>query len=165
MENKYRILINNASGTIEIESTDSRWLEKKQKELIKLLNDDKIFEKKITHQNKIAEVETKKIPSHITINEYYRKYCKDIKTNTDLAVYFIYYLTWIEKKKDISTNHVKELFIKVGIPKANSLNYADMLGRAKKRALVNYISGFWSLTITGEDFVLNKIQSSPKSTK
>jgi len=74
-------------------------------------------------------------------------------------------MTWFEKKKEISTNHVKEIFIKVGIPKANTLNYADILGRAKKRALVNYIGGFWVLTITGEDFVLNTIQSTPKSSK
>lgn len=165
MENKYRILVTTASGTIEIESTDANWLEKKQKELIKLLGDERIPEKKNIVQSKSSEIEPKKIPSHITINEYYRKYCNEIKSNTDLAVYFIYYMTWIEKKKDITTNHVRELFMKVGIPKANNLNYADMLGRAKKRALVNYISGFWSLTITGEDFILNTIQSAPKSTK
>ena len=165
MENKYRVLIANSSGTIEIESTDAGWVEKKQKELIKLIRDDKNLEKKIVSQIKSSELETKKIPSHITINEYYRQYCKEIKTNTDLAVYFIYYMSWFEKKKDITTNHVRELFIKVGIPKANNLNYADILGRAKKRALVNYIDGFWILTITGEDFVLNTIQSTPKSTK
>jgi hypothetical protein len=160
MENKYRIVISNASKTVEIESSDVTWLEKKQKELMKFLSTEHTTEKSEMVTTKSSVQESKKIPAHITINEFYRKYCNDIKTNTDLSVYFLYYLNLIEKKKDINTNNIRELFIKVGIPKANTLNYADILGRAKKRALVNYINSYWSLTITGEDFVLNKIQSS-----
>ncbi len=164
MENVYRIVIENGPKKLEVESTDKAWVEKKIAELAKTIN---IFEKgleKIPQKKEIG----KRTPDQkiglpkMTIDEFYRNYCTRIRTNTDKAVFFIYFLNLVENKKEISTNDVRDVFIRLRIPKTNSLNYADILARAKKRALLNYIDNLWSLTITGEDYVLNKIQNIKK---
>ncbi len=164
MENVYRIVIENESKKLEVESTDKAWVEKKIAELAKSIN---IFEKgleKISQKKEIGKKtsEQKVDLSKMTINEFYRKFLTGIRTNTDRAVFFIYYLNWVENKKAITTNNVKDAFIKIRLPNANSLNYPDILARAKRRALLNCIDNVWSLTITGEDYVLNKIQNTNK---
>ena len=146
MENHFRIVIENGGKKIELESSDKEWVEKKQKELVKMLD--------ITStQPTVGAKKSSASPEHLaekdaklgkaTINEFYREYCAGIKTNTDLAVFFIYYMIWVEKKKEISTGDVKERFIKVGIPRANALNYTDILYRAKKRALLSLMAPFF----------------------
>jgi len=161
MENKYRIVVENNGKKFELESTDKNWLEKQKSELSKLLN---IFEHTKKLEKSLPEPEsihaaTKAVDiSRLSINEFFRKYCMNLRANPDIAVFFIYYLNWVSKKKEASTSDVRELFIKAKIQKASSINYGDILAKAKKRALLNYIDNLWSLTITGEDFVLNKLQ-------
>ncbi|TGL35942.1 hypothetical protein [Leptospira perdikensis] len=157
MSETYRITIQIGENKLELESHDPKWIESKQKELATYLESIPVNSKPNKPKTE-SHTDLGKSGITMTINEYYRKYCNGMKVTTDLAVFFIYYLNWIEKKKDISTNDIKVLFTKVGIPKANTLNYSDILSKAKKRALLNFIDNAWSLTITGEDFVLNKIQ-------
>ncbi len=162
MEGTYRILIENGARRIEIESNEKEWVEKQKVELIKQL---KLFETEAVRPESRAKEEVQLESNNgsvsiekLTIMEFYRKYCTGIKTNPDKAVFFIYYLGSVENKKRVTTNDVRDLFVKVGIPKANTLNMADVLSKAKKRALLNYIDNGWSLTITGEDFVVNRLQ-------
>ena len=163
MESYYHIVVENGDKRFEIESTDREWVEKQKTDLAKSLG---IFQPQAPTRSGSTGKHPKEAPASserlsiakMTINEFYRNYCTGLKSNTDKAVFFLYFLSQVENKKNVSTNEIRDLFVAVGIPKANNLNHADILSRAKKRALLNYIDNKWSLTITGEDFVVNKIQ-------
>lgn len=160
MEQKYRIAFKLNEFSFEIESSDSNWVEKKEKEYLDKLSEDRLLKK-----DQREESGTKKHPQHkeqvvhanLTINEFYNKYLKNglIKSRPEIAVFFVYYLQKIAKKQDVITQDIKQCFADVGYPNYNKLNMTDILNQAKRKALVNYVNSIWALTITGEDFVLN----------
>jgi hypothetical protein len=166
MEN-YELMLSNANMVIKLSSQDKDWLEEKEKKY-------KEFIEKIISCNPVKEptpssskiksniVAPSEIVDDITINEYYRKFLHDkkITTLTDIAAYFMYYLTKVRKQDIVTPNDVKKLFQEVHYPNWNKINISDVMMRAKKKAFLNSHDNSWSLTITGEDFVLNSMSES-----
>ena len=156
----YKLLVSQQGVTIEISSHDKDWVEKKEKEYKKEIEAILITTpvKKITKQShETSSKEELTISPSITINEFYRKYIHGgkVKSQPDIATFFIYYLEKIQGNKEFNSNDVKTLFKIVGYPNANNINISDALAKAKKKAFLNNFDNQWSLTITGEDFVLN----------
>jgi hypothetical protein len=79
-----------------------------------------------------------------------------------MSVFFIYYLQKIRKKDRIKTADVAQCFKDISYPNWNNINVTDTLASAKKRALLNYVNKLWSLTTTGEDYILNTIAGKAK---
>lgn len=161
MANTYRISFRLADASFEIESTDKTWLHSKEKEYLEKLSPSP------QHTRKVAAIppenRTSPAVSGATINEFFKKYIKSYNlSRADISVFFIYYLQRIRKTDSIKTADVKQCFADVGFPKYNNLNIADILNQAKRKALLNYVNDFWSLTITGEDFVLNLMSGAPQ---
>lgn len=156
MEQNYRIVFKNGDLSFELESCDSSWIQQKEKEYL-----DRIFSihtPQNINENKIMGHTKKTVVENHTINEFYTKYLKSkVTSRPDIAVFFIYYLQKISKKEEIKTQDVTQCFADIGYAGYNKLNMTDILNNAKKKALLNYVNSFWSLTITGEDFVLNTI--------
>ena len=153
----YKLVIGN--GNVEISSHDKEWVEKKEKEYIDKLGSVTIKKGEINPTSGTSKLEGNNVaPSSMPINEFYRKFVHSkIKSRPDITTFFVYYLTKIQKNNEISPLDIKNLYKQVQYPNWNKLNIADMLNKAKKKALLNSISGQWSLTITGEDFVLNNM--------
>ena len=159
MEHTYRILVRIGDSSFELESTDLTWLESKEKEYL-----DKLKERSSRTTFQLPETEPLILPQNLTINEFYKRYIKsnNITSRSDIAVFFVYYLQKILKKDSIKTADVIQCFADVSYPNYSNLNMADILNKAKKRALLNNVNNLWSLTITGEDFILNTITGAPK---
>ncbi len=68
----------------------------------------------------------------------------------------------ILKKDSIRTSDIVQCFADVSYPSYNKLNITDILSKAKKKALLNNVNNLWSLTITGEDFILNTMTGESK---
>ena len=102
------------------------------------------------------------IPAQTTLHEFYRTYVHKIKSRPTMSVFFIYYLQKIRKKDRIKTADVAQCFKDISYPNWNNINVTDTLASAKKRALLNYVNKLWSLTTTGEDYVLNTIAGKAK---
>lgn len=152
MEHTYKIHVSKGNYQFTIESTDKEWIDT-QFELLNV---------KTTSQSNTQPDENQQehsLPPGLTLQEFYRKYIKDkdITTNPKIATFFVYYLEKIEKKSDIKTGEIQECFGKVGIAGYNKINYSDILAQAKRQALLNHVNSRWSLTTTGEDYVLNTI--------
>jgi hypothetical protein len=154
MAENYRISYTVGKSSFDIESTDKAWLESKEQEYLK-----KIAETPQPHRVASDDAQTSSvaIPQNLTINEFYKKYIKPNKITgrPDIAVFFIYYLEKISKRDSIKTSDIVQCFADVSYPAYNKLNMTDVLNQAKKKALLNNVNSLWSLTITGEDFVLN----------
>lgn len=99
------------------------------------------------------------VPQNLNVNEFYKTYIKPkkITARPDIAVFFVYYLEKILKKETVPTADVTQCFADVSYPGYNNLNMTDILNQAKRKALLNNVNKLWSLTITGEDFVLNTL--------
>lgn len=147
--------------SFEIESTDVKWLEKKEKDYLQKLL---IEAPKHRHkpQEEIVKPEETIPPPEMTLNEFYRKYVQKIRPRPSIAVFFVYYLQRMCKKDKIITADVMKCFKDISYPNWNKLNVTDILNMAKRRALVNYVNKLWSLTTTGEDFVLNIVAGKTK---
>jgi hypothetical protein len=148
MEHTYRISFKIGDQSFEIESTDLKWLEGKEKDYFDKLRKDK------------APTMSRQLPQpEININEFFRRYIreKQIKSRTTIAVFFVYYLEKMSKKDEIKMADVRQCFKDASYPNWNKLNVTDILLRARRQALLNYVNKLWSLTTTGEDFVLNTI--------
>ena len=78
-----------------------------------------------------------------------------VNSQPDITTFFIYYLERIQGNKEFGPNDIKALFKNVGYPNANKINISEALSKAKKKAFLNNFDNQWTLTITGEDFVLN----------
>jgi len=158
MEQNYRISFQAGDAKFEIESTDKEWLEKKEKEYL-----DQVFEKrKKRAEGKglwVEDVKSAPIAQSMSINEFYQKYVRanKITSRPNIAVFFVYYLQNILKKDNIKTQDVVQCFADISYPNYNKLNVTDILNQGKRKALLNYVNNIWSLTSTGEDFVLNII--------
>ena len=161
MEHNYRISVKIGDAKFEIESTNLKWLENKEKDYFKKIS-GKSFER--VDEGDKGDVETRKpeVLPKVTLNEFYRKYAIKIKSRATVAVYFVYYLQKIRKKEKIKTADVIKCFQEIGYPNWNRINMTDTLSSAKRRALVNYVNKLWSLTTTGEDYVFNAITGKKK---
>lgn len=156
----YKILV--SVGTIEISSHDKNWVEEKEKKYSEKINN-------LLSQSEVKQKNTSNLPNEqkgssfspqigkIPINEFYRRYihAKEIKSRPDIATFFVYYLVKLEGKEEIPSIEIKNLFRDVQYPGWNKINITDALNKAKKKAFLNSVGNNWSLTITGEDFVLN----------
>jgi len=157
MEEKYKIALNKGDIGFEIEGSDKEWVERKEKEYL-----EKIYSKKEPR----ADIRDKNFeelsPSNLTITEFYRKYVKsnNITSRPDVAVLLIYYLQKILKKNEIKSGDVSDCFRDISFPKWNTFNYTDILNKNKIKGFLNYVNKNWSLTLTGEDFVMNILAGS-----
>jgi hypothetical protein len=168
MEHTYRISFKIGEQSFEIESTNLKWLERKEKDYFKRLRGG------TTKDAREGKVETAVAPKRVlardmevpdlSINEFFRKYIRQrqITSRTTIGVFFVYYLQRVLKNQEIKTSDVSECFKHVSYPNYNKLNMTDILRRAKRRALLNYVNNLWTLTTTGEDFVYNTIAGKEK---
>jgi hypothetical protein len=155
MDQSYRIAFTIGNVKFELESTDLAWLEAKEKEYLA-----KLSESRASPQSPVQRLpEPTPVPQNLTINEFYKTYIrqKKITARPDIAVFFVYYLEKILKKETVATADVTQCFADVSYPAYNKLNMTDILNQAKRKALLNNVNKLWSLTITGEDFVLNTL--------
>ena len=159
MEHTYRISVRIGDLSFDLESTDRDWLESKEKEYL-----DKLKEKPSRPPSQPPETGPLILPQNLTINEFYKSYMKsnNITARADIAVFFIYYLQNILKRDSIKTSDIVQCFADVSYPNYNKLNMTDILKQAKRKALLNNVSNLWTLTITGEDFIINTITGAPK---
>lgn len=159
MDHKYRISIRIGNTSFDLESTDLAWLEKKEQEYLA-----KYGATPEQQQTSTSAGETVLLPRNLTINEFYKKYIRpnNITSRPDIAVFFVYYLQKILTKDSIRTTDITQCFADVSYPNYNRLNITDILNQAKKKALLNSVNNLWSLTITGEDFVLNNMMGKTK---
>lgn len=155
MDQIYKISFQINNTSFSIESTDNEWLEKKEKEYLSKIQETK---KSTWSSEKTSEV----LSDTTTINEFYRKYIKEknVKSRTNLAVFFVYYLTKVKTLDSIRTSDVAQCFADISYPNYSKINVTDTLNQAKRRALLNCVNSMWSLTITGEDYVLNFLNTS-----
>lgn len=161
MEKNYRISFKNGNIGFDIESTDVKWLEKKEKVYLQKIIRGTIdtSESDLGSSEGLVKAE---IGPKITLTEFYRKHVHKIKSRPTVAVFLLYYLEKIKKKDKIRTVDIMNCFKEIGYPNWNKLNVTDIMTSAKRRALVNYWNKFWSLTTTGEDFVLNMLSGKSK---
>lgn len=161
MEQKYKIVVRFDGIGFEVESTDKEWVENKEKEYL-----EKFYSKKIP-----TKIETKvdyhlgelkDIQSNVNINEFYNKYIKanKISSRPDIAVFLVFYLQRIQKTSEIKSGDISSCFRDISYPGWNTLNYTDILNQCKRKGFLNYVNKNWSLTITGEDFVMNTFSGS-----
>ncbi|KAF0109081.1 MAG: hypothetical protein FD146_125 [Anaerolineaceae bacterium] len=164
MEHNYRISHRIGDSSFELESTDKDWVDKKEKEYLSKLVEQPAKRIKTSEKEPSFDEKKESLPSNITINEFYRKYLKlsKVTSRPSMAVFFIYYLSKISKKDPIKTQDVLDCFAAISYPNYNNLNMADILNKAKRTALLNNVNNQWSLTITGEDYVLNLITNPEK---
>ncbi len=150
-------------GDNELEvSGPSDLVEKKIGEFLKDQKSSLQTTRAVAGESGLAEVATKSVPPKMTLNEFYRHYVHKIKSRPTIAVYLLYYLQKIRKKDIIKTADVLNCFRDIAYPNWSKLNMTDILTSAKRRALVNYVNKLWSLTSTGEDYVLNAISGKTK---
>lgn len=162
MEQNYRISFNIGESSFEIESTDLKWLESKEKEYFQKLLAE-ASKHKVESQTEAAQDQVSVLPPKITLTEFYRKYIqKQIKSRPSIAVFFVYYLQKVTQKDTIKTGDVANCFKEISYPNWNKLNITDIVNSSKRRALLNYVNKLWSLTTTGEDYVYNIITGKVK---
>ena len=159
----YKLSFSVNSKTIEISSHDKSWVEKKETEykdeIVKLLTTKQTHLQAKDKSSEIITSQKTEVNPSISINEFYRKYIHETKISSrpDIATYFVYYLTKIKKQEEIAPTDVKDCFKDSGYPNWNKINISDVLSKAKNKAFLNYHNNQWTLTITGEDFVINKL--------
>lgn len=161
MESIYKISYQIGQMGFELESSDKAWVEKKEKEYLELISKKPAMLRHEELQRPQTETmdASKVIRSNITIQEFYNQYIKSnkITSRPNIAVFFIYYLQKIVGKQEIITQEVVQCFADIAYPNYNKINMTDTLNQGKRKALLNNINKTWSLTLTGEDFVLNFI--------
>ena len=160
MDQKYKIVLKFEGVGFEVESTDKEWVENKEKEYL-----EKFYSNKIPAKGEIKSshlVVSKETQGDVNINEFYRKYIKanKISSRPDIAVFFAYYLQKIRKSSEIKSGDISDCFKDISYPNWNTLNYTDILNQGKRRGFLNYVNKNWSLTLTGEDFVMNTFSGS-----
>jgi len=159
---EYKIHITIGGTTIEIASSDKKWVaaqEKKYASLIENITSGKAVKASTSKNSEEVSNDPVSISSKLSVNEFYRRYVKGkITSRNDIATFFVFFLTKTGEKKEFAPSEVKELFKSVGYPDWNSINISDVLNQARKKALLNSVNNQWSLSITGEDFVLNAIE-------
>jgi hypothetical protein len=162
MDHMYRIAYHLGDSGFDIESTDKSWLDEKEKEYLAMLN--AIPSRPLSNLIESGDQKRTVLPQNLTINEFYRNIVKanNITSRPEMAVFFVYYLEKVLKKESTKTADVTQCFADISYPGYNKLNVADILSKAKQKALLNYVNSLWSLTITGEDYIVNAI-TNPKA--
>ena len=159
MDSTYRLRFQAGEVEFEIESTDLKWLEKKEGEYLSRIVKEDIF--KPLKEGKSSKAD---IRPGITINEFYRQFVqKTVKGRPNVAVMLIYYLEVIAKKAGtIKRSEVKDAFGDISFPNYNNINFTDVLNSAKRKGHLNLVNKLWSLTSTGKDFALSIITEQTK---
>ena len=157
MADNYKISFTKGNTSFVIESSDKEWIELKETEYLTKIAHTPTQHTRVSEE--VNQQQTIAVPQNLTINEFYKNYIKPnkITSGPDIAVFFIYYLEKILKKDTIRTGDVVQCFADVSYPNYNKINMADILSQSRKKALLNNVNNLWSLTITGEDYVLNII--------
>jgi hypothetical protein len=160
MEEKYRIAFQVGDVRFEIEGTDKSWIEEKEKYYLEKVT-EKLKKPPAETIEPTKEIRPTLVPQYLTINEFYQKYIKanKITSRPNIGVFFVYYLQKVLKKEEVKTQDVLQCFADISYPNYNKINMTDVLNQGKRKALLNYVNNNWSLTLTGEDFVLNSITS------
>ncbi|MBK7230307.1 MAG: hypothetical protein IPH97_15880 [Ignavibacteriales bacterium] len=156
----YKIAVKKGEYNIEVSSHDQKWVEDKIKTYKSFFED--LPNKPIENIGKVQTTFTEKAQNleSISINEFYKKFIAGkVSSRPEIATFFVYYLTKSKNQKEFNSAEIKEQFREVGYPAWNGINIADTLNQAKKRALLNNFNSQWSLSLTGEDFILNKISN------
>jgi hypothetical protein len=159
----YKLSITNGELSVVIESHNKEWVEQKEKtyvEQFKISNERHIARKTQTPDVVPVVSEPKpRISESMPPNEFYRKIIheKGIESRPDIVTFFVYYLVKVRKAESVNSSAIRDLFKESQYPKWNTINVSDALQKAKKKAFLNNYNDQWSLTITGEDFVLNSI--------
>lgn len=156
MEKNYRISFKIGQISFEAESSDARWVERKEKEYFRKLV-GREPKGGIKPEPPPLKIQSGAVPPKVNLTEFYRKYVQKVKRRPDIAVFFVYYLQSVKKKDNVRSSDVLHCFRDIGYPNWNKLNVTDILRRGKRRALLNCVNRLWSLTTTGEDYVLNTI--------
>jgi predicted metal-dependent hydrolase len=150
-------------GDNEIEvSGPSDYVEKKIKEALENQKGPLWTLRPVASESESVRTTIPSVLPQMTLNEFYRKYVHKIKSRPTIAVFLLYYLERMRKKDKIQTADVLSCFKEIHYPNWNNLNMTDILTSAKRRALVNYVNKLWSLTTTGEDYVLNMVSGKSK---
>jgi len=150
-------------GDNELEvSGPSDYVEKKIKEALEDQKSSLWTSRGVGDESEFVRTSTRGVAPKMTLNEFYRKYVHKIKSRPTIAVFLLYYLQKIQKKDRIKTGDVTNSFKEIAYPNWNALNMTDILTSAKRRAFVNYVNKLWSLTTTGEDYILNAMSGKTK---
>jgi hypothetical protein len=160
MEKYFKISYKIGNAGFELESSEKDWIEIKEKEYLEKLSHQKISITASEGYVKSSKpMDSSKISESITVNEFYREYMKklDLTSRQLIALFFVYYLEKIQKKTDIKSSDVITCFREIAYPNYSNLNMTDILHQAKRKAFLNNVNNYWSLTITGEDYVLNML--------
>jgi hypothetical protein len=159
VENFYKVSLNLEESSFSVESTDREWTEQKQKELTQF-----VLSHQTTYDESSSEDQHRKttIPAeNITIQEYYKKYIQPISKTSrpDLAVLLVYFLERVKGQTEIKTGDIASAFANIGYPNYNKINFSDVLYNSRKKGFLNNVNNNWTLTITGEDFAVDRISS------
>lgn len=161
MEKNYRISFRIGESSFEIESTDLKWLKSKEKECFqKLLSEAP--NRRDKSEPEVVKGRVGVLPPQVTLVELYRKYKYKIKSRPSIAVLFVYYLEKMRKKDKIRTSDVGKCFKEIAYPNWNKINVTYILTGGRKRGLLNYVNNLWTLTTTGEDYILNIVTGKSK---
>lgn len=159
MSEMYKLSVTRSGVSVSAESHDREWVEQQIEKFLSIVN-------AISPNIESAPVpkggdRRTTMPANMTIPEFFRNYIRplNLKSRPDLALFFVYYLEKIAGTEEIKTSDVAACFAEIGYANHNKLNYTDILTSNRKKGLVNYVGTQWSLTFTGEDYVLNKISS------
>jgi hypothetical protein len=165
MEHNYKVIFHIGNSHFELESSDQEWINKKESEYLKRielappesLDTGNSKTKNLSSKNQ----QTTLITESISINEFYNLYIRknNIKTRPQIALFFVYFLDKIQKKTDIKTGDILNCFKEIGYPNYAKLNYTDILHQNRRKGYLNYVNNYWSLTMTGADYVINKTTS------
>jgi hypothetical protein len=155
----YKLVLTKDRISVEIASHDREWVEGKEKEYRKFLEQELPAPTQRPVPGRTDSQRSSAVPAEIPVNEFYRKYVhsQKISSRPEIATFFVYYLTKVQNNSDVGSAEVKDLFKQVQYPGWNNVNISDVLNKAKKKALLNSVGNQWSLTITGEDYVLNNL--------
>ena len=86
MKNNYRISIKAGDINFEIESTDAKWIEAKEKAFLQKIG-KKLGGDEIESQDVLRQPAKANIPPQMTLDEFYRKYVHKIKSRPTIATF------------------------------------------------------------------------------
>ncbi len=156
----YKIKVTMGRITFEIESHDKNWVESKEKALMGNIFDDPASLRRLADfgEEKRETIALEPTDMSLTINEYYQKYVKPRNfSRPTIALFLVYYLEKLRKEEAVKTNDVKMAFQEIQFPKYDKINLTDILNSLKAKGYLNKPAGKWKLTITGVDYVLDKM--------
>jgi hypothetical protein len=159
MSELYKLSVTRAGVTVSAESQDKEWVEERVQEYLSSAHLTPLSG--APEDSSGDQGQPSSVPASMTIPEFFRNYIKplNLKSRPDLALFFVYYLEKMDGREEIKTSDAAACFAAVGYANHNKLNYTDILTSNRKKGLLNYVGSQWSLTFTGEDYVLNKLSS------